>query len=226
METNKISPHKCCICGYLETLNSTFSIHEIPKKKEKLADAWQKATGINKNLFMQGGVKVCSRHFDDSDLSPTAATIRSLNSFAIPSNNLEFQEVTDKINKSLNNLDSEMSINSTCQAPKQFNDCFLDFLKSKDSEKDAEVKKNVSSEKSCSKKINIIQDETVRIDFHNQASTSKQLFTTQPTNPLPSDYTMHYYDIDPKLYDYEQTGAIKRQRLDCETMQWEMNDKK
>ena len=54
MESKKICQHKCCVCGYRRTLSANFSLHSIPVKTDELADAWHRATGINKNLFIHG----------------------------------------------------------------------------------------------------------------------------------------------------------------------------
>lgn len=57
---NNISLLKCYICGDSKTLDSpvSFSLHSIPvETADEMVDAWQKATGINKNLLLQG-VKV------------------------------------------------------------------------------------------------------------------------------------------------------------------------
>lgn len=57
MDNKKICAHKCCICGYYKSLMSypvSISFHSIPTKTNALADAWQKATGINKTLFLLG----------------------------------------------------------------------------------------------------------------------------------------------------------------------------
>ena len=110
------------------------------------------------------------------------------------------------------NSDTEMLTNNSVyedtnsEKKKQFNDYFLDFLQS-NSIQYSTIDQKVVTETSCTQTINTTQDESSRIDFHNQPSTSKQLFNysnIQPTIPTKSDYEIHYYDIDYLSYDNQQ----------------------
>lgn len=131
--------------------------------------------------------------------SPT----RQLNANAISLNNLEVNQDTE-INQVFEDQKSEK--------PKQFNDEFVNFLKSNYYMSET-LPKSVIDESSYTQMINSTSDENSRIDFHNQPSTSKQLFTIiEPTFTAQSVFEKHYCDIEPS-WDNQEQGFIKRQRL-------------
>ena len=122
-------------------------------------------------------------------------------SLNIPSTNQDFK--TNPVFKDQNS-----------EQPKQFIDTFVDFLKSSSSYITSTLNEASTTESSHTETMNAIPDENSRIDFHNQPSTSKQLFTIiKPTITTQTDLMIHYYDIDPLTFDNQDQGAIKRPRL-------------
>lgn len=130
----------------------------------------------------------------------------------------EETHVENVLSNTSTNSDTEMPLIFTIDQvdnsgkPKLYHESYLDFLQSnKDSYPESNQK--VETKISGQRVINITQSESSAIEFHNQPSTSKQLFTIQTTIPIQTDSIMHYYDIDPMSCDNVNPGAIKRQRL-------------
>lgn len=134
---------------------------------------------------------------------------------------LEMDNSENLLNNPSSNQDAEILItyqDQNSEIPKQYNDIFVEFLKSNSIHHSETLQEVVTDKSRFKQKINITQVESSRIDYHNQPSTSKQLFNIiEPNISTQSGYKMHYYDIDQLSIDNQEQGVIKRPRLNWKT---------